>query len=392
MKPAPASKGKVIVSGILFWYPLAGVTYQFLHYLIGLRRLGYDVYYVEDSGRWIYDAALNDLSPDASPNIDAIAPTLAEHGFDGKWAFRGNYPEGRCFGLSETELNTLYREADIFINVTGAQELYEQHLNIPLRIYLETDPTASQIKVAQGDPELISLLEQHHYHFSFGENLGRPDCGVLVEKFHWMPTRQPVVLDLWQSTFLPTDVARYNTIASWTNRGKDLMWQGETYYWSKDREFAKFIDLPRRSGAHFELATRPDETSKDRFVSHGWHFRDPLEVSLKMPAYREYIQTSRGEFTVAKDQNIRLRSGWFSDRSACYMAAGRPVLTQDTGFSNILPVNCGLFGFITIEEVTAAIEAIESDYARHCRGAREIAAEYFAAEKVLAHVMQRAGL
>lgn len=392
MKHAPTNRGKVIVSGILFWYPLAGVTYQFLHYMIGLRSLGYDVYYVEDSGRWIYDAALNDLSPDATPNIKAVAPTLAQHGFAGKWAFRGNYPEGQCYGLTVAQLEDLYRDADLFINVTGSQELYEQHFNIPLRIYLETDPVASQIKVAQGDRGLISLLESHHLHFSFGENLGRPDCGVPVEKFNWMPTRQPVVLELWENRVVTGDRGRYNTIASWANRGKDLLWKGETYYWSKDREFAKILDLPRRCEAHFEIVARPDEASETLFKAQGWHFREPLDVSRQLPTYLNYIQNARGEFTVAKDQNIRLRSGWFSDRSACYLAAGRPVITQETGFSNIFPVGCGLFGFSTLEDAVTAVEAIESDYPRHCRGAQEIAREYFSAEKVLAYLLQRAGL
>jgi len=392
MKTGSALKGKVIVSGILFWYPLAGVTYQFLHYMIGLRRLGYDVYYVEDSGRWIYDAALNDLSPDATPNIAAIAPTLAQHGFAGKWAFRGNYPDGQCYGLTVVELETLYREADVFINVTGSQELYDYHLSIPLRIYLETDPVASQIKIAQGDRDLISQLEKYHCHFSFGENLGHPDCGVPVERFDWKPTRQPVVIDLWHRSNQPVDTGCYNTIASWTNQGKDLVWKGEPYYWSKDREFAKVLDLPSRCGSRFEVAAIPDTASEKLFVSRGWRFRNPLDVSRAIPAYFDYIQTARGEFTVAKDQNIRLRSGWFSDRSACYLAAGRPVITQDTGFGNILPVNCGLFGFTTLDEVVAAIEAIERDYLRHSRGAREIAEEYFSAEKVLAHLLQRAGL
>ena len=191
------SRGKIIVFGILFWYPLAGVTYQFLHYLIGLRRLGYDPYYIEDSGRWVYDPCKNDLSPDASANIDVVAPVLAAHGFSDRWGFRGYYPGGRCYGLTEEKILKLYREADAFLNVTGAQEVRDEHLECPCRIYVETDPFAAQVRVAQGHQPTIATLAAHDTLFSFGENLGAPDCEVPVEQFRWHPTRQPVVLDLW---------------------------------------------------------------------------------------------------------------------------------------------------------------------------------------------------
>ncbi|NTV43808.1 MAG: hypothetical protein HGA63_10965, partial [Syntrophobacteraceae bacterium] len=142
MANAKPSKGKIIVFGIIFWYPLAGVTYQFLHYLMGLRRLGYDPYYVEDSGRWIYDPLSFDFSPDASANIAAVAPILEAHGFGDRWAFRGSYPGGRCYGMTEEQLLQLYREADAFLNVTASQELREEHMACPRRIYVESDPFA----------------------------------------------------------------------------------------------------------------------------------------------------------------------------------------------------------------------------------------------------------
>ena len=196
MRAGKPNKGKIIVFGILFWYPLAGVTFQFLHYLIALRRLGYDAYYIEDSGRWIYDPRINDISPDASGNIAAVAPQLAAHGFGERWAFRGNYPDGRCYGMTEERILQLYREADAFLNVTGAQEIREEHLACPRRIYVESDPFVNQVKVAQGDAATIRALAAHDTHFSFGEKLGAADCEVPVEQFRWLPTRQPVALDL----------------------------------------------------------------------------------------------------------------------------------------------------------------------------------------------------
>src|SRR5712691_9996965 len=158
-------KGKLIVSGILFWYPLAGVTWQFLHYLIGLRRLGYDPYYVEDSGRWVYDPRIDDLTGAADGNIAAVAPVLDAHGFAGHWAFRGNYPGGRCYGMTEDELVRLYREADAFLNVTGAQEIREEYLACRRRIYVETDPVRAQIQVKEGHEAILSMLSAHDTHF-----------------------------------------------------------------------------------------------------------------------------------------------------------------------------------------------------------------------------------
>src|SRR5438876_9103682 len=162
------TKGKVIVSGILFWYPLAGVTFQFLHYLIGLRRLGYDPFYLEDSGRWIYDPRLNDLSPDVTGNVEAVLPALKQHGFADRWAFRGNYPDGQCYGMTELQILQLYRDADAFLNVTGAQELREEHLVLKRRIYVESDPFAAQIKVARCEAAIIDALAAHRSLFSFG--------------------------------------------------------------------------------------------------------------------------------------------------------------------------------------------------------------------------------
>lgn len=385
------SRGRIIVFGILFWYPLAGVTYQFLHYLIALRRLGYDPYYIEDSGRWVYDPALNDLSPDATRNVEAVAPVLEAHGFGNRWAFRGSYPDGRCYGLTEEQILTLYREADAFLNVTGAQEIREEHLQCRRRIYVESDPFASQVQVFNGHQPTIKALEAHDTHFTFGENIGHPDCTVPVERFHWQPTRQPVVMDLWGHSHNATG-APYTTITTWHNKGKDVEYKGERYYWTKDREFERFLDLPRRRPVPFEMAVGVPDDVRRRLDEQGWRQRRSIDLSASVTGYRDYIQRSRAEFTVARDQYVRPRTGWFSDRSACYLAAGRPVITEDTGFGKFIPTGRGLFAFTTMDDVLAAIDAIESDYDGHCRAAAEIADAYFGAERVVASLMSRAGL
>jgi len=388
---AKPTKGKIIVFGILFWYPLAGVTFQFLHYLIGLRGLGYDPYYVEDSGRWVYDPQLNDLSAEAAGNIRAVAPVLEAHGFGEKWAFRGNYPNGKCYGMTESQILELYAEADAFLNVTGAQEIREEHMRCPRRIYVESDPFASQVRVAQGDDKTITALAAHDTHFSFGENLGAPDCDVPIERFRWLPTRQPVTLDLWTNPNAAQGIT-YSTVATWHNKGKNIKYRGDTYYWTKDREFKKFLDLPLRRPVSLELATGVGDDLQRVLSEKGWRQLSSVEISKDVNRYRSYIQRSRGEFTVARDQYVRPNTGWFSDRSVCYLAAGRPVITQETGFSKFLPSGKGLFGFRSMEDILAAIDAVESDYEGNCRAAREIAAENFAAEKVIGSLMERAGL
>jgi hypothetical protein len=386
------SRGRIIVFGILFWYPLAGVTYQFLHYLIALRRLGYDPYYIEDSGRWVYDPALNDLSPNATPNIEAVAPVLEAHGFGNRWAFRGSYPDGRCYGMTEAQILTLYREADAFLNVTGAQEIREEHLQCRRRIYVESDPFASQVQVANNHQPTIAALEAHDTHFTFGENIGNADCTVPVERFRWLPTRQPVVIDLWQHSNGAAAAAPYTTITTWHNKGKDVDYKGERYYWTKDREFERFLDLPRRRPVPFELAVGVPDDVRQRLGENGWRHRLSIDLSASVTRYREYIQRSHGEFTVARDQYVRPRTGWFSDRSACYLAAGRPVITEDTGFGKFIRTGRGLFAFTTMDDILAAVDAIESDYEGHCRAAREIAESHFAAERVVESLMSRAGL
>jgi hypothetical protein len=206
-------------------------------------------------------------------------------------------------------------------------------------------------------------------------------------------TRQPVLLDLWQSG--PPCREEFTTVCNWRQAGHDIEYQGEVYYWSKHHEFLKFIGLPQYINRPIELAMPLHCLTSDErnlLKSSGWRLTHAHAFTTDPWAYREYVRASRGEFTVAKDQNVRLRSGWFSERSACYLAAGRPVVTQDTGFGIVLPTGEGLFAFNTMEDIITAFEAIHTDYDRHSRAARRIAEEYFKAEIVLAKVIDDLGL
>jgi hypothetical protein len=203
-----------------------------------------------------------------------------------------------------------------------------------------------------------------------------------------------VILDLWTNSNGPSGTT-YRSITTWRNpdtKKKVVEFRGETYYWDKGREFVKFLDLPQRRQQQFELAVNGETETMFLLRQHGWRPVDAETISRDLESYRSYIHGSRAEFTVARDQYVRPRTGWFSDRSACYLAAGRPVITQDTGFGKFLPTGKGLFAFQTMDEVLAAIDAIESDYEAHSSAAREIATAYFDAEKVLASLLDRAGL
>jgi hypothetical protein len=200
-----------------------------------------------------------------------------------------------------------------------------------------------------------------------------------------------VVLDWWENGQQPGKC--FTTIANWRQTGKDLEWNGKIYIWSKHNEFLKFLGVPGRVGGCLELAlSNVDGDAITLLKSHGWRVVDSVALSRDIFSYRDYVQSSRGEFTVAKDQYVRLNSGWFSDRSACYLAAGRPVITQNTGFGTVLPVGEGLFAFDTLEEIVAAFEGIQSDYDRHSRAATTIAQDYFRAETILAKLLQDLGL
>jgi len=371
--------------------PVAGVVWQHLHYLVGLRRLGHEVTYIEDTSRYPYDPEAFTVAEDFSYAARMLDRLSREHGFS--WGFCARYfPEPRTAGLTLEELRRLYRECDAALNVCGSHELNPDLLAIRRLLYVESDPGVEQIKIDLGDAGTRQYLESHAALFTFGEAVPAPDFPVPLHGLRWLPTRQPVVTDFWRTDAAPRADAAFTSICNWSTSGKkDIVWRGSNYLWSKSLEFLKFSGVPARCGGAFELATDiPDGPDRARFA--GWNLVCPHAVSKDENTYREYIRNSFAEFTVAKDQYTRLHTGWFSDRSACYLASGRPVITQQTGFTKFYGGSEGLFAFETLDDVGAAAEAIRADYARHSRAAAEIAAEFFEAEKVLASLLDRAGV
>ena len=387
------SREKIVLLGLMSHMPVAGVAWVTVQYLVGFQRLGYDVYYIEAHGctpRELMQCKEDDGWEKAAAYIDGV---MGRFGLGGRWAYHAVYHGNRCYGMSEARLRELYRSAALIINLHGGTVPLPEHYATGRLVYLETDPVELQMQLHENRQDAIDFLEPHGAFFTFGENYSNHDCGLPIsDRFRFQPTRQPVVLDLWQTHGNDAGDA-LTTIGNWRQPYRKVVFNGEVYHWSKHYEFLKFLDLPRRTGQAFELALSSFENSDRAMLEgHGWRVRPAAALSDDIDCYRRYIVDSRGEFTVAKDQNVRLRSGWFSDRSATYLAAGRPVITQETGFSNVLPTGRGLFAFSTLEDAVLAVEQINTDYPAHAHAAREVAKEYFAAERVLGRLLERVGL
>jgi hypothetical protein len=383
-------KQRIIVMGFMAGIPIAGVIWQHLHYIVGLQRLGHEVYYFEDSARYTYDPETFETLPDYGYAVRMLGKLAKRFDFEGRWCYCARfYFPTETVGLSYRRMRELYGEADLILNVCGAQEMNEDIARSDRLVYVESDPGLEHIEIDQGLPSRLEYMRRHKAFFSFGENVGTPAFPVPLHGFHWQPTRQPIITDFWKSAGPPAPGARFTSVANWNTSGlKDIEWRGEKYLWSKSLEFLKFAEAPMRAGEPFELATNlRDPSTMARLTSLNWKLASPRALSIDIDIYRGYLNSSKGEFTVAKDQYVRLNTAWFSDRSACYLAAGRPVITQETGFTRLYGGNRGLFAFRTLEEIAEAVREINADYALHSKAAFEIAAEYFEATKVLQRLL-----
>lgn len=385
---------RIVVAGGVGAMPFAGVAWQVLQYLEGFRRLGHDIFYLEDTMRWPYDPLADTVCDDAAGAISYVNGLMTRCGLQRAWGYRDVAENGKLHGVSEAKLSRTLADADVLINLSGVTVLRDEHLAVPVRVYLETDPVLPQIEVAQGRGFTLELLAAHTHHFTYGQNFGAPDCGVPVERFQYRPTRPPVILDWWNAAQRPggepsLEGRAFTTIANWRQTSKDIDWNGRRLSWSKDVQFMRFLPLASRVTVPIELALAlEDEEVLAHLRRAGWRVRRAGPLSKDIDAYRSYISSSAGEFSVAKEQNILLRSGWFSDRTATYLAAGRPTVVQDTAFDCALPAGEGLLAFNDLDSAQHALEKVIADYSSHCAAARMIAEEYLDAEKVLTSLLE----
>ena len=387
---------RVVVTGLVAAYPVGGVAWDYLQYVQGFRALGCDVFYLEDTGQWLYDAVAQTFTDDATRNArwlgDALArldPALAD-----AWSLRA--PDGTHHGRDAASVARTCAGADLFLNLSGACWLREPYRAARVKAYVDTDPGYSQAKIAAVDAGIadehvqfsVNLIRQHDVFFTLGEEIGRPGCRIPTGGIAWHPTRQPIALANWPVRAAPD--APFTTVMSWKIEPTPPTIGGRVYG-GKDVELERFADLPRRTPETLELALS-GAAPRDRLVAAGWRVRDAHEVSATMDAYRDYVRGSRGEWSIAKNAYVALGSGWFSTRTAAYLACGKPAVVQETGFSAHVPPGPGLHPFATADEAVAALAAIRADYPRACAHARDVAESHFRAEDVCAKILLDAGV
>jgi hypothetical protein len=377
------SKLKIIVTGLVGQYPLGGVSWDYIQYAVGLKLLGHDVYYIEDTGQHPFNPLEGGISRGCDFNVRYLQAVMARFGMEDRWAYHFSW-KSQWFGLTENKREEVIQSADILINVSGSLAYPQKYRNIPCLVYIDSDPVFTQVKLARGQADFRRMVEMHDVHFSFGEQLSE---AAPETAFDWRPTRQPVVLDEWRKGGPVRDV--YTTVMNWTSY-KPLKYRGTTYA-QKDVEFERFVDLPGRlPQVSLEIAVNTGKTRRTPrglLARKGWHVVHPDQVCPDMDSYRSYITGSRAEWSIAKNGYVVGQSGWFSCRSACYLAAGRPVVVQDTGFSGVLPTGTGIVSFSTLQEAVDGILDVESRYDIHCRAAREIAEEFFDSSLVLSRLL-----
>jgi hypothetical protein len=387
---------RVIVTGLVATYPVGGVAWDYLQYVAGFRALGCEVYYLEDTGQWLYDPAAETFTEDAGGNVRFLADALAtiDPGMAEQWSLRG--PDGVYHGLDARTVERSCAGADLFLNLSGSCWLREAYRGARVKAYVDTDPAYSQAKLAAVDAGTadeavrysVDLIRRHDVFFTLGEAVGTPDCIIPTGGIRWLPTRQPIALSLWPARAAPEGA--FTTVMSWKIEPLPPMLDGRVYG-GKDVELARFMQLPSRTSETLEMAIA-GAAPRAEIEAAGWRLRDAGHVSATMASYRDYLLASRGELSVAKNAYVATRSGWFSTRSAAYLACGKPVVVQDTGFRPYVPTGPGLHAFSTADEAVAALAAIRGDYARACRHAREVAETCFDAARVCARLIADAGL
>jgi hypothetical protein len=378
---------RIAVCGLIGQYPLGGTAWVYAQYLLGLRALGHDVYYLEDTGQWPYDPVGGGRDHAFRHNVGYVRDVMAWAGLQDRWGYRVMTSPDWA-GMGERRVREVLDSADLVIDVSGAAAdpaaLRGRRARL---VYVDTDPVFTQVRIAAGQLELKRRVDAFDLHFSFAERWDDP----LPETGHaWRPTRPPVVLDAWETDERPVP-ARFTTVMNWTSY-KPVSYAGRTYG-QKDVEFTRFLDLPGAvRPATLEVALTAGKTRRpprELLAHRGWRVVAATAACPDPQSYRRYLQGSAAEWSVAKHGYVLGASGWFSDRSACYLAAGRPVVVQDTGLRDV-PTGTGVLTFSDRDGAAAAMQSVQADYPRHAAAARAIAAEHFGADRVLGALVAEA--
>lgn len=379
---------RIVISSCLFRYPMGGMMSWLLQYLVGFARLGHEVWYVERAARpndW-FDPTRDAMTDDCGYGARTVGALLAQHGFGERWHLVDL--AGQRHGAPRECIEAAFARADLFVDMGGDGSWLEEAAGSRLRILIDCEPGFTQMKMASR-LEAGETLPHYDAYYTPGANVGTERSSVPTAGRAWRPIVDPVVPSLFEVTH-PEPGAAYTTVMSWQSM-RPRVYQGRTYG-NKDVEFARFESLPQRTRAPLELAVSGRDVPWERLAEAGWRTLDANRVSSSFASYAAYIRRSRGEFTVAKNCFVATNCGWFGDRAAVFLASGRPVVMQDTGWSEHLPCGEGLFAVRSIEEAAAALDEIERDYARHARRAREIAEQFLDAEQALRRMLDGLGL
>lgn len=390
MKSPRERRGTAIVAGSLAQKPFrGGHTWVLLQYLLGLRRLGFDVLFLD----WLEPDMCVDrhgrrCSPEDSVNVAYLLDVMNEFGFGASFSLLGRGAQP-TMGCSWPHVLQCIRRSAFVLNVMGF--LQDECLlgEAQKRVFLDIDPGFGQM---WRDLGLNDSFRGHDAYVTIGENIGEPDCTIPTCGLSWTTTRQPVVLDEWPVS--ATNGQAFTTVAAWRGAYGPVDYRGETYG-LRVHEFRRFVDLPRRCPIAFEAAVSIDESEVDDLAllrENGWRVVDPLTVASDPCAYQSYIQASKAELMIAKGMYVKSRSGWFSDRSICYLASGKPVVAQDTGIGHLYPAGNGLLLFTTADEAAAAVDEVCNNYEHHSQAARRLAKEYFDSDRVLTRLLTQLDL
>lgn len=380
---------RIVFGSWMFRYPLGGNLSWALQYLVGLKDLGHDVYFVE---KWAYENSCYDprkkvMSNDCSYGLKVVSELLSSFGLKNKWCF---VEKGEIYhGLSKQEINEVFRTCDLYIESGAHGSWNEESSSATSRVFIDVDPGYTHIKFYNALLGGGSLPVFDHY-YTIGKNVGKKGNIIPTSGINWRYIYNPVNAKLFTRTLPPAN-APYSTIMNWKSYD-NVKYKGITYG-QKDIEFEKFMVLPQLISAPLEVAVSGLDEAKAAVLQHnGWSINSAQEVTITFDSFRRYLDDCKGEFSVCKNVYTATCSGWFSDKSAAYLGSGRPVIVQETGFSKHLPVGEGLFAVNNVEEAKIAIEKVESDYKWHCKKAVEIASEYFEARKVLQGFLSELGI
>jgi hypothetical protein len=379
----------IVVGGYIVAYPMGGMTWHHLNYLLGLAELGHEVWFLEDSGSWLvpFNPAKNLCEPDPTYGLQYLKEQFAAFGLPPRFCYYSEFLD-QHFGLSGPELNDLLKRADLLLCVSGVTPYRAERPRPRRTAVIDTDPVFTQIKMGT-DLALLDYYRGFDSVATFGRLIGTAASPLPTHGFGWIPTNQPVALRHWPRT--PITGSKFATIGKWEQADdRAVEFDGKNYSSSKSAQWLKLLQLSTRANRKLMLAMQSmPADARQRFAEAGWEIGNAESASRDCRSFQDFVQTSAGEVSAVKSIYAGVPSGWFSDRSACYLASGRPVVMQRTGFEQWLPTGRGLFAFDDLDGAAAALAQIEADPIGHATAARDVADCYFDANKVLPDLLSR---